>query len=213
MIRRPPRSTLFPYTTLFRSKRKGRRASYQVATFQWDLDLTTPRHGDRPFEIAHIDHTELDLECVAGAGHRLGRPWLTLLTDAFSRRTLAFYLTFDPPSYRSCMMTLRECVRRFSRFPQILVVDGGREFDSTYFETLLARYQCTKKTRPPAQPRFGSTCERLFGTSVVDNRMQSVFRSATRRTIFRSGRDVASRVGDLKTDWTNPRGQCLGYVF
>jgi len=146
-------------------KRKGRRASYQVATFHWDLDLTTPRHGDRPFEIAHIDHTELDLECVAGASHRLGRPWLTLLTDAFSRRTLAFYLTFDPPSYRSCMMTLRECVRRFSRFPQILVVDGGREFESTYFETLLARYQCTKKTRPPAQPRFGSTCERLFGTT------------------------------------------------
>src|SRR3712207_8657809 len=25
MIRRPPRSTLFPYTTLFRSKRNGRR--------------------------------------------------------------------------------------------------------------------------------------------------------------------------------------------
>jgi len=146
-------------------KRKGRRASYQVAAFHWDLDLKTPRHGDRPFEVAHIDHTELDVECVAGASHRLGRPWLTLLTDAFSRRTLAFYLTFDPPSYRSCMMTLRECVRRFSRFPQIVVVDGGREFESTYFETLLARYQCTKKTRPPAQPRFGSICERLFGTT------------------------------------------------
>src|SRR5256885_10695359 len=26
MIRRPPRSTLFPYTTLFRSGRRGRRA-------------------------------------------------------------------------------------------------------------------------------------------------------------------------------------------
>src|SRR2546426_9273651 len=25
MIRRPPRSTLFPYTTLFRSRRRGRR--------------------------------------------------------------------------------------------------------------------------------------------------------------------------------------------
>ena len=146
-------------------KRKGRRASYQVATFFWNLDLKTPRHGDRPFEIGHIDHTELDVECVGGAGHLLGRPWLTLLTDAFSRRTLAFYLTFDPPSYRSCMMVLRECIRRHGRFPQILVVDGGREFESTYFETLLARYECTKKTRPPAAPRFGSTCERLFGVA------------------------------------------------
>jgi putative transposase len=144
-------------------KRKGRRASYQVEAFYWDLDLKTPRHGDRPFEIAHIDHTELDVECVAGSGQVLNRPWMTLLTDAFSRRTLAFYLTFDPPSYRSCMMVLRECVRRLGRLPQILVVDGGREFQSTYFETLLARYECTKKTRPPAKARFGSICERLFG--------------------------------------------------
>src|SRR2546422_7276904 len=30
MIRRPPRSTLFPYTTLFRSKRVGEQSSYIV---------------------------------------------------------------------------------------------------------------------------------------------------------------------------------------
>jgi putative transposase len=34
-----------------------------------------------------------------------------------------------------------------------------------YFESLLARYYCTKKTRPSAQPRFGSVIERLFGTT------------------------------------------------
>src|SRR5664280_2092275 len=146
-------------------KRQGRRASYKLETFYWELDQRTPRHGDRPFEIVHVDHTELDVESVASTGHVLGRPWMTIVTDAFSRRTLAFYLTFDAPSYRSCMMALRECVRRFSRLPQILVVDGGREFGSTYFETLLARYECTKKTRPPAKARFGSVCERLFGTT------------------------------------------------
>ena len=52
-------------------KRQGRRASYQLEAFYWDLDLKTPRHGDRPFEIAHIDHTELDVECVAGSGQVL----------------------------------------------------------------------------------------------------------------------------------------------
>jgi hypothetical protein len=30
---------------------------------------------------------------------------------------------------------------------------------------MLARYHCTKKTRPVAQPRFGSVIERLFGTT------------------------------------------------
>ena len=148
------------------AKRQGARAAYQQEPFYWELTLTTPRHGDRPWEIGHIDHTQLDVELVsAHTGRNLGRPWATFLTDAFSRRLPAIYLTFDPPSYRSCMMVLRECVCRHGRLPQIIVVDGGREFDSTYFEMLLARYECTKKTRPGAQARFGSVCERLFGTT------------------------------------------------
>ena len=148
------------------SKRQGRRAAYTHAAFHFELERTTPRHGDRPFEIGHIDHTQLDVEVVCSQTSRpLGRPWMTILTDAFSRRCLALYLTFDEPSYRSCMMILRDCVRRQGRLPQTIVVDGGREFESTYFETLLARYECTKKTRPPAKARFGSVCERLFGTT------------------------------------------------
>jgi putative transposase len=147
-------------------KRKGHRAAYPQEPFYFELELKTPRHGDRPFEICHIDHTELDIELVCShTRQNLGRPWYTILTDAFSRRLLAIYLTFDPPSYRCCMMVLRECVRRHGRFPQSLVVDGGKEFGSVYFDTLLARFECTKKTRPPAKARFGSVCERLFGTS------------------------------------------------
>lgn len=149
-----------------RLKRQGHRSAYILEPFYWELDLKTPRHGDRPFEIGHIDHTELDVEVVSSrTGRVLGRPWMTLLIDAYSRRVPAFYLTFDPPSYRSCMMVLRECVRRQNRLPQIVVVDGGKEFGSTYFETLLANYECTKKQRPPAKARFGSLCERMFGVS------------------------------------------------
>jgi len=147
-------------------KREGHRAAYRQESFYWELDMKTPHHGERPFEIAHIDHTELDVELVCSiSGRRLGRPWVTILMDAFSRRCLAAYLTFDNPSSCSCMMVLRECVYRHARLPQILVVDGGREFESIYFETLLARYHCTKKSRPPAKSRFGSVCERLFGTT------------------------------------------------
>jgi len=146
-------------------KRKGRRAAYKYEPTYWVLESSTPRHGDRPFEIGHIDHTELDIELrCATTDRNLGRPWMTILVDAWSRRILAVYLSFDPPSYRSCMMVLRDCVRRHARLPQVIVVDGGREFESTYFETLLARYELTKKTRPPAKSRFGSVVERLFGT-------------------------------------------------
>ncbi len=149
-----------------RLKRQGRRSAYALEPFYFELELKTPRHGDRPFEIGHIDHTELDLEVVCSrTGRVLGRPWMTILIDAYSRRVPAVYLTFDPPSYRSCMMVLRECVRRHQRLPQIVVVDGGKEFESIYFEALLANYQCTKKVRPAAKPRFGSVCERIFQVS------------------------------------------------
>jgi transposase InsO family protein len=147
-------------------KRQGKRAATPLEPWVWELERTTPKHGDRPLEIGHLDHTLLDVELVsARTGRSLGRPWASFLMDAFTRRLLAIYLTFDPPSYRSCMMLLRECVWRYGRLPQIMVVDGGREFDSTYFETLAAYYGCTKKSRPWAKPRYGSVCERLFGTA------------------------------------------------
>lgn len=147
-------------------KRQGPRAAAQQEPFYWELELTTPRHGDRPWEIVHMDHTELDIELVsARTGRTLGRPWATFMMDAFSRRLLVVYLTFDPPSYRSCMMALRECVWRYGRLPQTLVVDGGPDFRSVYFEALLAYYSCTKVCRPWAKPRYGSVCERLFGTA------------------------------------------------
>src|SRR5688572_31600908 len=53
MIRRPPRSTLFPYTTLFRSSRACR-----LGSASWDLQT------DRPNQPC--------LSCVGG----LGGPWL-----------------------------------------------------------------------------------------------------------------------------------------
>jgi len=60
------------------------------------------------------------------------------------------------------MMIFRECVRRNGRLPQILSWMAVAEFDSVYFETLLARYDA-QEDGPPAKARFGSVCERLFG--------------------------------------------------
>ncbi|MDJ0719530.1 MAG: DDE-type integrase/transposase/recombinase [Prochloraceae cyanobacterium] len=179
-------------------KRKGRRAAYAQSTFYWELNRTTPRHGDRPFEICHIDHTQLDVELLCSrTGRSLGRPWVTFLIDAHSRRLLAVYLTFDSPSYRSCLMVLRQSVQRYGRLPQTIVVDNGAEFHSTYFETLLATFECTKKHRPAAKGRFGSVCERLFGT----NNTQFIHNLAGNTQIMRNVRQVTKSV--------NPKNQAI----
>lgn len=147
-------------------KRKGDKAAYQDKPIYWELEVTTPRHGDRPFEIVHIDHTQLDVELIdSRTGQNLGRPWVTFMVDAYSRRLLAVYLTFDPPSYRSCMMILRECVRRHGRLPQNIITDGGKEFNSIYFESFLALKGCSLHKRPWSEPHYGSVCERLFDTA------------------------------------------------
>ena len=144
--------------------REGKKAAYSESEFFWYLEQSTPRHGDRAFEIGHIDHTELDLQFVGSKyGENLNKAWLTVLMDAYTRVILAWVLTFDKPSYRSCMLSIRECVKRPGRIPKTIVVDQGSEFLSVYFDCLIARLESHKKIRPASKPRFGSVIERFFG--------------------------------------------------
>src|SRR3712207_7637893 len=58
MIRRPPRSTLFPYTTLFRSDRREMQHAEQ-----W--------HAEEVF--VQGEHTQTKLKCGGGNPHVIGR--------------------------------------------------------------------------------------------------------------------------------------------
>jgi putative transposase len=145
--------------------RAGARAAYPFKDYHRPSEKTIHRHGNYAWAMAHIDHLEVDLElCDSETGQPMGKCWLTLMILSHPRRIVAFYLTFDPPSYRSCMMVMRLCVKRYGRLPTAITVDGGPEFRSVYFEQLLALYRVRKHQRPSAEPRFGSPLERLFGT-------------------------------------------------
>lgn len=146
------------------AEREGKKAAYSKTEFCWRLEHSAPRHGDMPYAIGHIDHTELDIQiCGRRFREKKMRLWLSVLIDAYTRKVLAYYLSFDKPSYRSCMCVVRDCVRRGHRVPSVIVVDKGAEFLSTYFDLLLARLNVTKKVRPTAAGRFGSLVERFFG--------------------------------------------------
>src|SRR2546427_9267568 len=55
MIRRPPRSTLFPYTTLFRSVRARHRGydRRDLVYEKWRREDQDPLGGHQPLEAAH----------------------------------------------------------------------------------------------------------------------------------------------------------------
>src|SRR5256885_13238072 len=58
MIRRPPRSTLFPYTTLFRSVMRAQVARLHRALAQFMLDLHTREHGYTEVHVPYLVHAQ-----------------------------------------------------------------------------------------------------------------------------------------------------------
>ncbi|CAJ0730231.1 MULTISPECIES: DDE-type integrase/transposase/recombinase [Ralstonia] len=144
--------------------RYGKRIAYQQDTFVPVLHYDTQVHGHRPLQYVHIDHTQLDIEVISSrTGKSLGRPWLTFAVDAWSRRIVAFYLTFDSPSYVSVMMVIRDLVRRYHRLPQFIVVDNGSDFRASAFVSFLKGRGTKLRFRPAGQPRHGTVLERMFG--------------------------------------------------
>lgn len=149
-----------------REIREGAKNAYDTEEFVWVIDRSTPKHGERPFDIGHIDHTQVEIQLVGRKfGERTAKPWLTILFDAYTRCVLAFVVTFDPPSYRSCMAVISRCIKEHGRIPKNIVVDSGSDFECIYFETLLAYLDCNKKRRPKTKSRYGSVIERWFGVA------------------------------------------------
>ena len=192
--------------------RLGKRMAYQEGRFVSYLHIKQEVHGVRPFEVVHIDHTELQiLLCLPNSKESLGRAWLTLAIDAESRAVVGFYLTFEPPSYRSCMMVMRDIVRRHGRLPEMLVLDNGKEFHSRAMMRLCALYGVTIRYRPSGQPRTGTVMERIFGTT----QSQLINQLAGNTQVLHFVRSITKQVmPDNYVAWTLPGlHAALSYYF
>src|SRR5690349_23026680 len=78
MIRRPPRSTLFPYTTLFRSNRRHVRESTSARAFeQCDLGAEQREvglHGDRKSTRLNSSHVEISYAVFCLKKKKINKP-------------------------------------------------------------------------------------------------------------------------------------------
>lgn len=146
--------------------RYGNRIAYQKEAFYYSLDYDTPRHGVRPFESVHIDHTLVDVELKCRrTGKPLGRPWLTLMVDSFSRRVMAFHLGFNSPDRATVLMSFRAFVQRWNRLPFMTICDNGKDLIARDVESFVSSLGCHVRRRPAGKPRVGSVMERMFGTA------------------------------------------------
>jgi putative transposase len=155
---------------------KGWRAAYGESAPASASSI--PAGAERSWQRAYIDFTKLDVELVSEAGINLGRPWLGLMLDEFSRWVLASIIDFNAPSGASCMALLRECVRTRNALPDEVIVDKGPEFNNAAVEGFLINNHCHMTIRPSAEPRFGAPMERMFGT--VNTSLVHQLRGSTR---------------------------------
>jgi putative transposase len=133
-----------------------------------------------PLAIVQIDHTKVDIQLVDDLAHAVvGRPWLTLVLDVFSRSVLGFYLSFDAPSAAGVALAVGQAVLTkpdwlgergldlawpMHGVPISLHLDNGKEFHSKALKRGCQQHGIRIGYRPPATPRFGGHIERLMGT-------------------------------------------------
>jgi putative transposase len=133
-----------------------------------------------PLEIVQIDHTKVDIQLVDDLSRAVvGRPWLTLVLDVFSRSVAGFYLSFDAPSAAGVALAVSQAVLAKSDWlsereldfawpmqglPRSLHLDNGKEFHSKALKRGCQQHGMRIDYRPPATPRFGGHIERLMGT-------------------------------------------------
>jgi putative transposase len=145
--------------------------------------FTPVRPGLRPtspLAVVQIDHTPVDIQLVDELSRAvIGRPWLTLLLDVFSRCVVGFYLSFDEPSAAVVALAITQSVLPKTTWleergltldwamcgiPRLVHLDNAPEFHSRALKRGCQQHGIQIHYRPPATPRFGGHIERLMGT-------------------------------------------------
>jgi putative transposase len=127
-------------------------------------------------QVWQCDHTLMDLLVVDQMGEILGRPWLTIVVDTYSRCIMGIHIGFDAPSSSVVCLALRHAIlpKQYSSayelkeswetygLPQYLYTDGGKDFRSKHLEQVameLGIVPCLRR-----KPSDGGIVERPFGT-------------------------------------------------
>lgn len=136
--------------------------------------------ADYPMAVVQIDHTKLDIILVDDL-HRLpvGRPWITLAMDVYSRMVTGFYISFDPPSASTVGLCLAHSFLPKEKWlgkmelsgewpcygpPHTIHADNAKEFRGEMLQLVCKQYGIDLVWRPVARPEYGAHVERLLGT-------------------------------------------------
>ena len=170
-------------TTVYRILRPHIENVQQKRALGWRQDRLTlhTREGlaiaiEWSNQVWQVDHTRADVLVVDPFGEWLGRPWLTIVVDTYSRCMMGIHLGFDAPSSAVVCLALRHAIlpKHYSSaydlqgdwgtygLPQYLYTDGGKAFRWQHLEqvaTELGIVVCLRR-----KPSDGGIVERPFGS-------------------------------------------------
>jgi putative transposase len=127
-------------------------------------------------QVWQADHTRVDVLVVDQSGAVLGRPWLTLVVDSYSRCIMGMHLGMEAPSAALVCLALRHAIlpKQYSSsyglsqnwssygIPQCLYSDNGKDFKSQHIEQVALELGINCEQR--RYPSEGGIVERPFGT-------------------------------------------------
>ena len=135
--------------------------------------------ADWPNAVWQIDHTPLDVLLVDDVHRRhIGRPWLTLAIDVYSRCVAGFYLSLDGPSEVSVGMCLVNAILPKDGWlarigvstpwplygvPATVHADNGKEFHGSMISRAAEQYRFRMEWRKVKTPNWGGHIERMMG--------------------------------------------------
>jgi putative transposase len=143
--------------------------------------------GDVPvigtiLEQVQIDHTVIDVVVVDERERQpIGRPFLTVAIDVFSRALVGMVVTLEAPSAVSVGLCLAhagtdkrpwleslgvEAQWPMSGKPIQLYLDNASEFKSEALRRGCEQHGIELAYRPPGRPRYGGIVERVIGTAM-----------------------------------------------
>lgn len=136
--------------------------------------------ADYPLQLIEIDHTPCDIILVDDE-HRLpiGRPWITVAIDIYSRMIVGYYLSMNAPSVTSVGMCVSNTIlpkdtllAKFDvnsnwnvwGFPETIHVDNGADFRAEAVKKAGLAHGINIEFRPVGRANFGGHIERVIGT-------------------------------------------------
>jgi len=174
-------------------------------------------NADYPLSVVQIDHTPADIILVDDAHRKpIGRPWITLAVDVYSRMVTGYYLSFDPPSETSVGMCVAHSVLAKDEwlllhhidaewpvwgFPKTIHVDNGADFRSNNFRQSCEMHGIELEFRPVRQPRYGGHIERILGTLLreIHNLPGTTFSSIKERSGYDSEKQAVMTISEFET--------------